>query len=140
MWQPNPRSFNTSNWKRPQVICLKKIKSSVRKPTYPVDIYSFGISNRNTRTRCLICSKLITKQPERRQWRFFIVNLWTYLTSCSSVSMLNSEHVIASWIKEIITSLEQCSYCFSCLNVDFERMNIGYFCNGSYFAKIVSDY
>ena len=37
----------------------------------------FKVNNRNTRTRCEICSKLTIKTPERRQWRrsgFFIVN------------------------------------------------------------------
>ena len=35
------------------------------------------MNNRNTRTRCEICSKLIIKTPERPQWRrsgVFIVN------------------------------------------------------------------
>ena len=43
---------------------------------YPVGNYMFKFNNRNTRTRCEICSK-ITKTPERRQWHhsgFFIVN------------------------------------------------------------------
>ena len=29
----------------------------------------FKVSNRNTRKRCEICSKLTTKTPERRKWR-----------------------------------------------------------------------
>ena len=35
------------------------------------------VNNRNTRTRCEICSKLTIKKPERRHWRrsdVFIVN------------------------------------------------------------------
>ena len=39
--------------------------------------YMFKINNRNTRTRCEICSKLTIKTLERRQWRrsgVFIVN------------------------------------------------------------------
>ena len=43
---------------------------------YPASNYMFKVSNRNTRIRCEICSKLIRKIPERRQWRrsgiFFI--------------------------------------------------------------------
>ena len=31
--------------------------------------YTFRVNNRNTRTRCKICSKLTVKTPERRQWR-----------------------------------------------------------------------
>ena len=34
---------------------------------YPVDIYLLKVNNRNTRTRCEICSKLTIKTPERRQ-------------------------------------------------------------------------
>ena len=44
--------------------------------TTPAGIYLFKVNNRNTRTRCEICSKL-TNTPERRQWRrsgVFIVN------------------------------------------------------------------
>ena len=39
--------------------------------------YMFKVNNRNTRTRCEICSKLTIKAPEQRQWRrsgVFIVN------------------------------------------------------------------
>ena len=39
--------------------------------------YLFKVNNRNTRTRCEICSKLTIKTPERRHWRrsgVFIVN------------------------------------------------------------------
>ena len=42
----------------------------------PVGIYMFKV-NRNTRTRCEICSKLTIKTPEQHQWRrsfVFIVN------------------------------------------------------------------
>ena len=37
----------------------------------------FKVNNRNSRTRCEICSKLTIKTPERRQWcrsGIFIVN------------------------------------------------------------------
>ena len=37
--------------------------------------------NRNTRTRCQICSNLTIKTPERRQWR------------CSGVFIVNFEHI-----------------------------------------------
>ena len=35
---------------------------------YSAGIYLLKVSNRNTRTRCEICSKLKIKTPERRQW------------------------------------------------------------------------
>ena len=37
----------------------------------PAGIYLLKVNNRNTRTRCEICSKLTIKKPERR---IFIVN------------------------------------------------------------------
>ena len=43
----------------------------------PAGIYLLKVNNRNTRTRCEICSELTIKIPERRQWRrsgIFIVN------------------------------------------------------------------
>ena len=47
----------------------------------------FKVKNRNTITRCEIDSKLTIKTPE----------LWTYLTPCSGVSIVNFEHVNADW-------------------------------------------
>ena len=40
-----------------------------------------AISNRNTRTRCEICSKLKIKIPERRHWH------------CSGIFIVNFEHI-----------------------------------------------
>ena len=43
----------------------------------PAGNYMFKVNSRNTRTRCEICSKLLIKIPERRQWcrsGAFIVN------------------------------------------------------------------
>ena len=34
--------------------------------TFPAGNYMFKVNNRNTRTRCEICSKLTIKTPERR--------------------------------------------------------------------------
>ena len=44
--------------------------------SYPPGIYLLKVSNRNTRTRCEVCSELTTKTPERRHCRsgVFIVN------------------------------------------------------------------
>ena len=44
---------------------------------YPAGNYMFKVNNRNTRTRCEICSKLTIKISERRHWRrsgIFVVN------------------------------------------------------------------
>ena len=35
----------------------------------PTGNYMFKVNNRNTRTRCEICSKLAIKTPERHHWR-----------------------------------------------------------------------
>ena len=55
---------------------------------YPAGICLLKVSNRNTRTRCEICSKLTIKTPKRRQSRN---------SSVSSVSIVNIERVIAGW-------------------------------------------
>ena len=46
----------------------------------------FKVNNRNTRTRCEICSKLTIKTPERHHWRR------------SGVFIVNFEHAIAGWV------------------------------------------
>ena len=55
-----------------QGFCLYQPQASI-----PAGNYMFKFNNRNTRTRCEICSKLTIKTPERRHWRrsgVFIVN------------------------------------------------------------------
>ena len=67
------------------------------------------INNRNTKTRCEICSKLIIKIPERRHWRrsgvfvnfgrrsgIFIVN-FEHILHLVLVFFINFEHVITDW-------------------------------------------
>ena len=63
---------------------------------FPAGIYLIKVNNRNTRTRCKICSKLTIQTTERRQRRsvVFIVNF----TPCSSVSIVNFEHAITGKI------------------------------------------
>ena len=51
---------------------------------------AFTCSKVNTRTMCEICSKLTIKTPERRYWRYF--------TPCSSIFIVNFEHVIVGWV------------------------------------------
>ena len=46
---------------------VKDIYGSREGNYYPDGIYLFKVNNRNTRTRCEICSKLTIKTPERRQ-------------------------------------------------------------------------
>ena len=44
-------------------------KVSIKKNSNPAKNYMFKVSNKNTRTRCEICSKLAIKTPERQQWQ-----------------------------------------------------------------------
>ena len=63
----------------------------------PAGNYMFKVGNRNTRTRCEICSKLTIKTPERRRSGVFIVNFEHISHLVSSVSIVNFEKVNASW-------------------------------------------
>ena len=65
----------------------------------PGGIYLLKVNNRNTRTRCKICSNLILKTPERR----LLLTLNIFYT-CFSVSIVNFEHVIAGWVLIILKS------------------------------------
>ena len=47
----------------------------------PTNIYLCKVNNRNSRTKCEICSKLTIKTPKQRQWRH------------SSVFIVNYEHI-----------------------------------------------
>ena len=51
----------------------------------------FKFNNRNTRTRCEICSNLTIKISEQRRWHL------TYFTPCSIVSIVNFEQVNVGW-------------------------------------------
>ena len=68
---------------------------------FPAGNYLLKVNNRNTRTRFEIYSKLTIKTPERREWRHsgvFIVNFEYIFTSCSSVSIIKFDHIIAGSI------------------------------------------
>ena len=57
------------------------------------------VNNRNTTSRCEICSKLTIKIPER-SWRRSGIFIVTYFTHCSSLSIVNFEQVNAGWVSE----------------------------------------
>ena len=67
----------------------------------PGGIYMLKISNRNTRTRCEICSELTIKTLERRQW----------------ISIVNFKHLIVGGD----TSVSQNSQ----FKEQFESQNLG---------------
>ena len=66
----------------------------------PVGNCMFKFNNRNTRTRCEICSKSTIKTQERRLVSFWCLYcwLWTDFTPCYSVSIVNFEQVNAGWV------------------------------------------
>ena len=67
--------------------------------TYPAGICLLKVNNRNTKTICEICLKLTINAPERR-WRrssFFIANFEHISQLVLVLSIVNFEHVIASW-------------------------------------------
>ena len=72
---------------------------------YPAGDYMVKVNNRNTRTRCEICSKLTIKTPEWRQWcqqrrsGVFIVN-FEHIAYFERVSIVNFEQVNGGWVDE----------------------------------------
>ena len=70
----------------------KHIYNCLRLSNYPAGIYMFKVNNRNIRTRCEIWSKLAIKTP---------------FTPCSSVSIINFEHVNTGWDSKERTAIFQ---------------------------------
>ena len=59
------------------VIVMIMMAVAMTKMLISAGIYLLKVNNRNTRTRCEICSKLTIRTSERHQWRrsgVFIVN------------------------------------------------------------------
>ena len=99
-WEDHWLSEKKVFWKllmQPYFLSMLTFMKKTSQPAFTC----FKLNNRNTRTRCEICSKLIIKTPERRHWRrcgVFIIKLWTYFTPCSSVSIVDFEQVNAGWV------------------------------------------
>ena len=69
---------------KPYIISEIKVLEWEKLKNIPVGIYLLKVNNRNTNTRCEICSKLTIKTPERHHWRRsgdFIVNFEHLLIS-----------------------------------------------------------
>ena len=68
---------------------------------FPVGIYLLKFNNRNTRTKCGICSelKITTPKPERHPFWCLCCQFWTYCIPYSCVSTTNIKYVIAGWIR-----------------------------------------
>ena len=82
--------------------CSENILRAINGPN-PVGIYLLKVNNRDTKTRCEICSKLTIKTPERRHlYRsgVFIVNFEHIFTPCPIFfSVVNFEQVITDWVE-----------------------------------------
>ena len=61
-------------------------------PNYQAGICLLKVNNKNTRASCEICSKLTIKASER----VFIANFEHISRLCSSVLIVNIEHVMIS--------------------------------------------
>ena len=59
----------------------------------------FKVNNKNPRTRCKICSKLIIKTPERCHWHRsgVVIVIFEPISPCSNVSIVNFEQVNTGW-------------------------------------------
>ena len=71
------------------------IMEQLPRKTIPAGNYMFKVSNRNTRKRCEICSKLTIKYQNDANGVIFYN---TYFTHFSSISIVNFEQVYAGWI------------------------------------------
>ena len=88
----------------------------------------FKVNNRNTRTRCEICSKLTIKTPERRYWcrsGVFIV----YFEHISHLVLVFLLLTLTRYIPTGTRSMTSfwCPYCYHCSDVstvDFEQVNV----------------
>ena len=69
----------------------------------PANTYLFKVNNKNTRKRCKICSKLIIKTQERRQWHRSGVFIVTFEhISLFSVSIFDFEQVNITWVLRLV--------------------------------------
>ena len=78
----------------------------------PAGSYMFKVINRNTRTRCGICSKLTIKISERRRWRrsgIFIVN-FEHISDLCLEFLLSTEQVNAAWDSKIFIKLDTITF------------------------------
>ena len=94
--------FNEINWQKNEKIILKRNMPNFA--LHPVSNCIFKVNNRDTRTKCEICSKLTIKTPERRYWRrsgVFIVNCEHVSHLVNFVnSIVNFELVNVHWVIE----------------------------------------
>ena len=98
------------------------------KSTNPAGNYLLKVNNRNTRTRCEICSKLTIKTPERRHWQMISFNVKSLFTN---VSLNDTMDILLRNIyldKEINTNLtekelkEPILLCTKCVHFTYNNL------------------
>ena len=98
-WWIRINKFSFSNCEKYTVLQLGqfvgcKCSSLFIQHKNPVGIYLLQVNNRNTGTRCEICSKLIIKTPERRQWLWkdnSVTNIFTAEIQKDKLSLVTSK-------------------------------------------------
>ena len=80
------------------LISLSKFTSINFGIPYPVGIYLLKVNNRNTRTRCEICSKLTIKTMDNGVVLVSLLLTLNNFPPCSGVSIANFEHVNVDWV------------------------------------------
>ena len=78
-----------------------------RKVNQPASNHMFKVNNRNTRTRCKICSKLTIKTPEKSLLSLYC-SLQTYFITYSSAFIVNFKQVNV-WVKAQISEFYFCN-------------------------------
>ena len=98
------------------------------KSTNPAGNYLLKVNNRNTRTRCEICSKLTIKTPERCHWQMISFNVKSLFTN---VSLNDTMDILLRNIyldKEINTNLtkkelkEPILLCTKCVHFTYNNL------------------
>ena len=105
-WQLLPPNFCKrcgNNLKCSEILVLVELQRTCNNHEshiLPVGNYMFKVNNKNTRARCVICSKLTIKT-----WCLYC-KLWTYFTPVSSVSVGNFEQINVDWVYTYGTPLK----------------------------------
>ena len=109
--------------KEVKMISLPNTLRSFYEKGIPVGIYLFKVYNRNTGTRCKICSKLTIKTAERRQWRLSDV----FIVNCEHISHLVLVFLLLTLSKQMPTGVSTHSLkAGSNLNIDEAYNSLNY--------------
>ena len=93
------KPFNPST----SVLSCSIVRHFTKSFILPTGIYLLKVNNRNTRTRCKICSKLTIKLPDRRHCVFLVS--FEHISHLVLVFLLTLKHVISGWVMLFIFRL-----------------------------------